>query len=177
MIRFPVFIRSIEYFPYCCVLQVVVATALSFTLFLMVNPIVDGSKVQILASKDGCAALVEEQRSLPYTGEDAFFLKLDLSVKVPTVMSDSFKEDTDGKDCFERISGAFNSSLDLFYKKVARIETDGHILRTHLKNVNGKRSAGVAVAIAMGIVNAIATAGSFIYDQYQFGLLKARILE
>ena len=35
----------------------------------------------------------------------------------------------------------------------------------------------MAVAIAMGIVNAIATAGSFIYDQYQFGLLKARILE
>ena len=139
----------------------------------------DGSEARILSNQQRCSALIEGTDVLPLEKEDAVMLKLDLTVNLPSVLNQSFVEDGEGKSCFLKIARTFDSVLRYFYRKVVRIGTDRQILEKHLRlnNPKQKRSTGIAVAIVMGIVNAIATASTFIYDQFQFQELRERVLE
>ena len=141
----------------------------------------EGTKARILSNHEQgrCSAVVEGTDVLPLEKEDSFLLKLDLTVDLPAALNKSFVEDGEGKDCFLRIARTFDSVLRYFYKKVMRIGTDGQILEKHLleNNPKIKRSTGVAAAIVMGIVNAIATGSAFIFNQVQFSELRERVLE
>ena len=158
--------------------QVVLLVLVVFVILAFGISYAGGTKAKILSNQKRCTALVEGANVLPFVKEDAFLMKLDLTVDLPAALNRTFVEDGEGKNCFMTIAKAFDSVLRFFHKKVMRIRTDGQILEKHLQITNPrKRSTGVAVAIVMGIVNLIVTGSTFVYNQIQFGELKERLME
>ena len=132
-----------------------------------------------LLSGPACAAILGGDQVLPMTEESAFVISLELDIAITTDLQEVLSNDYDSRRCHQRMTTAFNASLERFYLTLAKKELEYELLEAVLNDEITdrpiKRSPAVALSVALGLTNTVATSGYFVYSLYHFQRLKERI--
>ena len=87
--------------------------------------------------------------------------------------------DEEGKQCMAKVENRLNRTIANFKNDITSIAEDEQMLRVYLEHTSSlvKRSATGAVAIALGIVDLVATGASYFYTDYQIRILREKLSE
>ena len=127
-----------------------------------------------------CKALETSEKAVELRGGDIFFYHLSFASVIPQKVRNGYLESIDekGKTCFGKIDMVVNKTIDGFRKEIISIAKDEIMMKVYFRKTGilVKRAAVSAVALAISVVDLIATGASYFYQDWQLRVLREKLM-
>lgn len=132
-------------------------------------------------AQESCFALEADDLAFEVRQDGIFFLRFSFGSVVSAEMREGYANvfDEDGQSCIFRIESRINQTVDAFRRKVNDINDNQMMLYEYLKRpqLMSKRASAGGVAVALSLIDLIATGASYFYTDYRIKAIKEKILE
>ena len=130
---------------------------------------------------ESCYAFEANELAFEYTQDNVFFLRFSFDSVISEQMRKGYKRvfDDDGQSCIFHIESRINRTVDSFKRKLNDINDNQMMLYEYLKRpylMERKRASAGGVAVALSLIDLIATGASYFYTDYRLKMLREKVL-
>ena len=128
----------------------------------------------------GCKSLEVENQAFELVRDDIMYLQFNINSVITPKLRNGYlrEEDNEGETCLTSIELKLNQTIENFRKNILDLQYSKEMLDIYLYNpeVLSRRSVG-GVAVAISILDLIATGATYFYTDYRIRALKTRFGE
>ena len=129
---------------------------------------------------DSCRALETEGLAFEIKEDNIFYLTVSFGSIISKEMKKGYKTDLDdGERCLARIEQKINATVKRFKQNLENIHDNQALLRLYIDNPHlmNKRDSTGSIAIALSLIDLVATSASYFYNDYCLRSLRTKIDE
>ena len=130
---------------------------------------------------DSCRALETEGQAFEFKEDNIFYFTISFGSIISKEMKEGYKNsDSDNGDkCLTRIEKKINATVKNFKSKLENIHDNQALLQLYLDNPHliSKRDSTGSIAIALSLIDLIATSASYFYTDFRLRSLRTKIDE
>ena len=136
--------------------------------------------MRVLGGDEICLGLEAEEKVHQIDGEQTLVVELDLSADLDSKFKTSYQDDKEGGKCLKDMEQKINQTLEVHIRELMDYFTGLEAVKRlseHDRGSSMKRSPGVGAALALAIIDLVATGAVYFYTDYRIGLIRDNIMD